>query len=96
EQWLVRALELDPSFDAALLYVGTLRERRGELQLAGRAYLEYLRKHPDSLVAALRFGISAQRAGRADVARKYLQQVIDKAPQSAEAAEARKFLVMWE
>ena len=44
----------------------------------------------------LRFGISAHRAGRYDVARQYLHRVIDTAPQSAEAVEARKYLVMWE
>ena len=73
-----------------------LRERRGELQGAGRAYFDYLKKHPDSIVAKLRFGISAHAAGRTDVAKSYLRQVVDAAPQSPEAAEARKFLVMWE
>jgi type IV pilus assembly protein PilF len=96
ETWLGRALALDPKLDAALLYIGMLRERRGELQGAGRAYLDYLKAHPDSVAAMLRFGLSAQRAGRTDVARTYLQRVIDKAPESAEAVEARKFLVMWE
>jgi tetratricopeptide (TPR) repeat protein len=96
ETWLTRALTLDPSLDAALLYAGMLRERRGELQGAGRAYLDYLKKHPDSIAAKLRFGISAQAAGRIDVAKRYLKEVIDAAPRSAEAAEARKFLVMWE
>jgi tetratricopeptide (TPR) repeat protein len=96
ETWLGRALALDPKLDAALLYIGMLRERRGDLQSAGRAYLDYLKAHPDSVAAMLRFGLSAQRAGRTDVARNYLQRVIDKAPESAEAVEARKFLVMWE
>lgn len=96
EQWLSRALALDPKLDAALLYTGMLRERRGDLQGAGRAYLDYLKAHPDSVTAMLRFGLSAHRAGRPDVARSYLQRVIDKAPDSAEAIEARKFLVMWE
>jgi len=96
ETWLGRARTLDPKLDAALLYVGILRERRGDLQGAGRAYLDYLKAHPDSVTAMLRLGVSAQRAGRADVARTYLQRVIDAAPDSAEAVEARKFLVMWE
>jgi tetratricopeptide (TPR) repeat protein len=96
ETWLGRARMLDPKLDAALLYIGTLRERRGDLQGAGRAYLDYLKVHPDSLTAMLRFGVSAQRAGRTDVARNYLQRVIDAAPDSEEALEARKFLVMWE
>ena len=96
ETWLTRALTLDPKLDAALLYIGALRERRGDLQGAGRAYLDYLKAHPDSSVALLRFGLSAQRAGRTDVAKTYLQRVIETAPDSAEAVEARKFLVMWE
>ena len=96
EAWLQRALTLDPALDAALLYTGILRERRGDTQGAGRAYFDYLKKHPDSIVAKLRFGLTAHAAGRIDVARGYLQQVIDAAPRSPEAVEARKFLVMWE
>lgn len=96
EEWLSRALTLDPSLDAALLYTGMLRERRGDLQGAGRAYLDYLKTHPDSPAALLRFGMSAQKAGRIETARKYLQRVLDTAPSSVEAIEARKILVMWE
>ncbi|HEX7155420.1 MAG TPA: tetratricopeptide repeat protein [Thermoanaerobaculia bacterium] len=96
EQWLERALTLDASYDAALLYVGMLRERRGDLQGGGRAYLDYLKRHPHSVVAMLRFGMSAHRAGRTDVATTYLKKVTELAPDSAEAVEARKFLVMWE
>lgn len=96
EVWLTRAQTLDPRLDAALLYSGMLRERRRDWQGAGRAYLTYLEAHPDSVVALLRFGVSAQKAGRADVAKSYLQRVIDLDPRSPEAVEARKFLVMWE
>ena len=96
ETWLGRARTLDPRLDAALLYIGILRERRGDLQGAGRAYLDYLKAHPDSVTAMLRFGMSAHRAGRPEVAKKYLERVIAAAPESAEALEARKFLVMWE
>jgi len=96
ETWLDRAMKLDNNLAAALLYSGMLRERRGDLQGAGRAYLDYLKVHPDSTVALLRFGISAQKAGRADTAKSYLRRVIALAPQSAEAVEARKYLVMWE
>lgn len=96
ETWLDRAIRLSPELDAALLYVGMLRERRGDLQGAGRAYLEYLGAHPDSATALLRFGMSAHKAGRVDVARTYLEKVIATAPRSTEALEARKFLVMWE
>lgn len=96
ENWLEKARTWAPELEAALLYQGLLRERRGDLQGAGRAYLDYLKTHPQSTVALLRFGIAAQRAGRADVARSYLLRVTELAPQSAEAIEARKFLVMWE
>ena len=96
EDWLARALALDPSLDAARLYAGMLRERRGDLQGAGRAYLDYLKEHPESTTAMLRFALSAQKAGRIDTAKTYLQRVIDTAPDSADALEARKFLVMWE
>jgi tetratricopeptide (TPR) repeat protein len=97
ETWLDRAIKLDNGLDAAVLYSGIVRERRGDLQGAGRAYLEYLKKHPDSIVALLRFGVAAQRSGRIDTARTYLQRVIALAPpKSPEAVEARKYLVMWE
>jgi len=96
ERSLERALTFDAKLDGALLYLGMLRERRGDLQSAGRAYLDYLKLHPDSVLAMLRFGISAQRAGRIDVAKSYLQRVIELAPNAPEALEARKFLVMWE
>lgn len=96
EASLTRALEADPALDAALLYLGVLRERRGDLQKAGKAYKQFLDRHPDATVAMLRFGVSAQRAGFSEVGRKYLQRVIDTAPDSPEAAEARKFLVLWE
>lgn len=96
ETWLARAMKENPRLDAALLYTGFLRERRGDAQGAGRAYFDYLELHPESTLAALRFGIAAQAAGRIDVARTYLQQVIAKAPDSPEATEARKYLVMFE
>jgi tetratricopeptide (TPR) repeat protein len=96
EPWLDRALALDQHLDAALLYAGMLRERRGDLQAAGRAYLTYLEAHPDSVVALLRFGVSAQKNGNADVAKSYLRRVIELDPSSAEAVEARKYLIMWE
>jgi tetratricopeptide (TPR) repeat protein len=96
EFWLQRALVADPKLDAATLYLGLLREKRGDLAGAARNYLDYLKQKPDSLVASLRLGVSAHRAGRTDVARTYLRRVIDKAPNSPEAVEARKFLVMWD
>lgn len=96
ESWLQKAMTADPDLDAALLLIGQLRERRRDHQGAGRAYFDYLKKHPQSTAAMLRFGISAQRAGRLDVAKSYLQKVVDADPRSYEATEARKYLVMWE
>jgi tetratricopeptide (TPR) repeat protein len=96
ETWLTRALALDPQHESAQLYLGMVRERRGDLQGAGRAYLDFLQQHPGSTVAMLRLGVCANRAGRSDVAVKYLRKVVDAAPQSVEAVEARKYLVMWE
>ena len=93
---LDRALALDPSFDSARLLLGSIRERRGQFEGAARMYLEYLRRNPDSALAALRLGVCAQRSGRPDVAVTYLRRAIEKAPLSPEATEARKFLVMWE
>lgn len=96
ETVLEQALALDPGFAPAMLYGGILRERRRDLEGAVRSYLSYLKVHPDSTAAMLRVGVVAQRAGRTDVATTYLRRVIEKAPMSREAVEARKFLVMWE
>jgi tetratricopeptide (TPR) repeat protein len=96
EQWFMHARELDPRLDGALLYLGALRESRGDFSGAGEAYRDFLQRHPESVVAMLRFAVVAQRAGHVDVAQKYFRQVIDGSPDSVEAAEARKYLVMWE
>lgn len=94
--WLQRALQADPSFDDALLVLGSVRERSSRFQEAGRAYRDYMNRHPDSLVAILRFGVCAQAAGNIEVAKKYLRQVVQKGGNGAEAVEARKYLLMWE
>jgi tetratricopeptide (TPR) repeat protein len=96
EAWLSRAIELDSSLDAALLYLGHLREQRGDVEGAARHYLDYLKTHPQSAGAMLRLGIAAQKAGRTDVAKLYLERVLQTDPDGAEAVEARKYLVMWE
>ena len=96
EGWLRKALTLDASLAEANLYLGTLLERKGDFQAAGKAYREYLTLHPESPIALLRFGLAAHRAGYAEVATTHLRRVIQVAPSSVEAAEARKFLVMWE
>lgn len=96
EQWLRRSIAVDPQTWDAHLYLGVLLERQQKFQEAGRAYKEYLSANPDSVIAALRFGVVAQRAGYLDAARTHLLQVIQKAPSSGEAAQARKLLVMWE
>lgn len=95
ETWLNQALQDDPDLDSAVLYLGAVREQQKKFAAAGEAYKEYMRRHPESVVAMLRFGITAHRAGHTEVARKHLQQVVALAPGSAEAVEARKFLVMW-
>jgi tetratricopeptide (TPR) repeat protein len=94
--WADRALALDNNFDAAMLLSASLSERRNDVETAARGYLAYLRRHPQSTAAMLRMGVCAQRANRLDVAAAYLKRVIEAAPNSTEAAEARKFLLMWE
>jgi tetratricopeptide (TPR) repeat protein len=96
EKWLERSHASDGSFDAAILYLGIVREKQRSFESAAVAYHDYLRRRPDSVVAKLRFGVMAQRAGRIDTARRYFAAVIRDAPASAEAQEARKYLVMWE
>jgi tetratricopeptide (TPR) repeat protein len=94
--WLDRSLELDPRSSDALLYAGVVLEKRGRFAQAGERYRAYLDNDPGSTVAMLRFGIVAHRAGHRDLAVKYLREVARRSPDSHEAVEARKFLVMWE
>lgn len=95
-KWIDQALAADPSLPEAKLYRGVLLERNRKFREAGEAYRDYLAHEPKSLVAMLRFGIVAHRAGYPATAIKYLRIVVERAPDSLEAVEARKFLVMWE
>jgi tetratricopeptide (TPR) repeat protein len=92
ENWLGRALEAEPTLSDAKLYLGVVHERKKEFAEAGKYYKEFLVDHPDNAVAMLRFGVSAIRAGYPDTARRYLHQVVQQAPDSIEAQEARKYL----
>lgn len=94
--WFDRSIESDPGLADAYLQTGHVHEELGDFQLAGRAYRRYLEHHPESPTGLLRFGIAAQRAGHIETARRYLRLVLDVAPASIEAVEARKFIVMWD
>lgn len=96
EVWLERAIAADPELDDALLYLGVVRERQGKYHAAGEAYRKVIERNGASLIARLRFGIVAMRAGRRETARQVLQSVVQMAPNSIEAAEATKYLVLWE
>lgn len=90
------AFRLDSTLHAALLSLGVAKERMRDFQGAGKAYKMFLERRPDVPVALLRFGVVAHRAGRRDAATALLRRVIAIAPQSSEAVEAQKYLVMWE
>lgn len=95
-QWIDRAIQLDPHSGDALLYAGLILEKQRRFQDAGQRYRAFLDRNPDSVIGMLRFGVAAHRAGHRDLSRKYLWEVVKRAPDSREATEARKFLVMWE
>lgn len=95
-QWIERALSLDPDSADALLYAGVILEKQRRFQDAGKRYRAFLDRNPDSIIGMLRFGVAAHRAGHRSISRKYLREVVRNAPESREAIEARKFLVMWE
>lgn len=95
-EWLDRARSADPDAPDPILYSGVVLERRQKFEEAGKHYKRYLELHPESLVAMLRFGISAHRAGYRDLARRYLREVSARSPSGLEGLEARKFLIMWD
>jgi tetratricopeptide (TPR) repeat protein len=96
EIWIRRAVEADPSLYDANLYLGSILEREKRFEDAGKQYQTYLQKYPESVVATLRFGVSALRAGFRETGVKYLRRVVELSPRSPEAIEAQKYLVLWE
>jgi tetratricopeptide (TPR) repeat protein len=94
--WLDRALGANADYDDAIVARGLVHEKLGEYAEAAVDYRKYLDRHADSIVATLRFGVVAHAAGHPDIAIRYLRKVVAAAPDSPEAAEATKFLVMWE
>jgi len=95
-KWLDEAIKINPDFAEAHLVRGTILERLGQFEKAGRAYREVMRIQPTSAVAMLRFGVSAWRAGFRDTALTSLRQVESLAPGSREALEAQKYLLIME
>jgi len=94
--WLARAVGGVDAIAEAFLYRGVIQERSGEFAEAGESYRRYLDLRPESVAAMLRFGVVALRAGFSDTAKTMLQRVVRVAPNSAEAAEASKHLVILE
>ena len=90
--WLGRALANDPTLQEAKLYLGVVLERKGEFAEAGKYYKEFLTDQPNNVIAMLRFGVVAIRAGYPDTARRYLKLVVQQSPDSPEGIEARKYL----
>jgi tetratricopeptide (TPR) repeat protein len=96
ERWLRKATTAEPDLSDAWLYLGVVLERQNRFAEAGEAYRTFLHYHPASTVALLRFGVVAHRAGFPDAARRNLRQAVQLAPNSPEAVEARKYLLMLE
>ena len=96
EKWLLDAVKVDPAYADAHLVRGTILERMRRFEDAGRAYLDVLALQPRSVIATLRFGVSAWRAGFRDTAVDYLRRVESMAPGSREALEAQKYLLIVE
>jgi Tfp pilus assembly protein PilF len=94
--WLDQVVAAEPDNADAHFHRGVAHESAGDLQAAGRSYRQFLQLRPDSAAGHLRFGVSALRAGKAETAKRYLRHAIELAPGSPEAAEAQKFLVIWD
>jgi Tfp pilus assembly protein PilF len=94
--WLERVLAEEPDHADAHFHLGLVREAEGDLQAAGRAYRAFLQLRPESASGHLRFGVAALRSGKIETAKRYFRHTAELAPGSIEAAEAQKFLVIWD
>lgn len=94
--WLARSSAGADAIPEAFLYRGVILERTGSFAEAGESYRRYLELRPESVAAMLRFGVVALRAGFNDTAKTMLLRVMKVAPNSIEAAEAAKHLVILE
>lgn len=96
EQWSRAALGLDPLLPDARLMLGYTLERQNRWAEAGQEYKMFIADYPTATWAMVRFGVTALRAGFPDTARGWLRRAAEADPHSAEAVEARKYLVMLE
>lgn len=96
EPHLRRALHLDPLLPDARLVLGWTLEEQKKWAEAGDVYKEFVSDYPNTAWAMVRFGVVALRAGYPETARTWLRRAAQADPNSVEAVEARKYLVMLE
>ena len=96
EAWSQRALQLDSLLPDARLMLGYSLERQNKWAAAGQEYKTFVADYPSATWAMVRFAVTAMRAGFPETARAWLRRASQADPDSAEAVEARKYLVMLE
>lgn len=74
----VQRLELNPEDTDALLQIGTIHEKRGNLDLAQKAYSMALRQQPELTEIQERLGLVLLRLRKWDEARQHLSLVSEK------------------
>lgn len=92
-QQLAQALRLAPDYPPALLQMALLDYAEGQLNAAEVAVARVLGQTPDNIDAQLLAGQIAKDRNNVAEARRYLQQVVDKAPYSAQGRSAQALLL---
>jgi tetratricopeptide (TPR) repeat protein len=86
------ALGAWPGYPPALLGLGTMLEKSGDLNVATAYYERGARERPDEPQFKVRLASVLMQAGREDRARPLLAEIVERWPGSREAESARKMM----
>ncbi|MEK7284051.1 MAG: tetratricopeptide repeat protein [Acidobacteriota bacterium] len=86
------ALAAWPGYPLALLGLGIMMEKSGDLNVAARYFERGARERPDEPQFKVRLASALVQAGREEQARPILNEIVQRWPDSREAEAARKMM----
>jgi Flp pilus assembly protein TadD len=86
------ALASWPGYPPALLGLGAMMEKSGDLNVAARYFERGARERPDEPQFKVRLASALVQAGREEQARPILDEIVQRWPDSREAEAARKMM----